>query len=184
MTPFRLLSLRTQPPKPSILFTPSTNPFSGVYSAIRHREPFLFVVSLAAIFSEFLPVILSNVPFNLAQTSTAATVCAVLTCVFLGTMLGVLGASFFIRYPPMPVDPRSVAGLLWYVSKSAMLEDFEGMSRLDGKEREQRVSEMGKRYFYGVLMGEGGERRLGVECDVGGGGEEGMEYQGARGVRG
>lgn len=184
MTPFYLLSRRTQPPKSSILFTPSTNPFSGIYSSVRHRQPFLFCVSLVAIFSEFLPVILSNVPFNLAQTGTAATVCAVLSCVFLGCMLAVLGASFSVRYPPMPVDPRSVAGLMWYVSKSGMLEDFEGVSRLDGKEREQRVCEMGRRYFYGVLMGDGGERRMGVDCDVGGEGEDGMAYQGAQGVRG
>lgn len=184
MTPYLLLSLRTQPPGRSILFTPSTNPFSGVYSSVRHRQPFLFVVSLAAILSEFLPVILSNVPFNLAQTGTAATVCAVLSCIFLGFMLAVLGSSFFVRYPPMPVDPRCIAGLLWYVSKSAMLEDFEGVSRLEGKERERRVKEMGRRYFYGVLVGEGAGRRLGVDCDIGGAGEDGMGYQGAQGAQG
>jgi hypothetical protein len=65
-----------------------------------------------------------------------------------------------------------------------MLDDFEGVSRLDGKEREQRVGEMGRRYFYGVLMGEAGERRMGVDYDAGGGGEEEMAYQGARGVQG
>ncbi|KAK4129167.1 hypothetical protein N657DRAFT_686545 [Parathielavia appendiculata] len=182
MTPFYLLSLRTRPPDSSILFTPSTNPFSGIYSSVRHRQPFLFAVSFAAILSEFLPVILSNVPFNLAQTGTAATVCAVLSCLFLGVMLAVLAASFFVRYPPMPVDPRCVAGLLWYVSKSKMLEDFEGVSRLEGKERALRVKEMGRRYFYGVLMGGGDGRRLGVDCDVGGGGEDGMGYLGAQGI--
>jgi hypothetical protein len=182
MTPFYLLSLRTQPPDSSILFTPSTNPFSGIYSSIRHRQPFLFAVSFAAILSEFLPVILSNVPFNLAQTGTAATVCAVLSCLFLGVMLAVMAAFFFVRYPPMPVDPRCVAGLLWYVSKSKMLEDFEGVSSLDRKERELRVKEMGRRYFYGILMSDGDGRRLGVDCDVGGGGEDGMAYQGAQGV--
>ncbi len=184
MTPFLLLSVSTQAPGCSILFTPSTNPFSGMYSSIRHRQPFLFVVSLAAILSEFLPVILSNVPFNLAQTSTAATICAVLSCLFLAYMLAVLGASFFVHYPPMPADPRCIAGLLWYVSKSRMLEDFEGLSTRDGKERERRVKEMGKRYFYGVLAGDGASSRLGVDCDAGGAGDVGTEYQGAQGVLG
>ncbi|KAJ4297317.1 hypothetical protein N0V88_004235 [Collariella sp. IMI 366227] len=138
MTPFLLLSLKTQPATNSVLFTPSTNPFSGLYSSVRrHPNPFLFCVSLAAIMSEFLPVILSNVPFNLAQTRTAATVCAVLSCLFLGFMLVVLIWSFWVQYPPMPVDPRTVGGILWYVSKSLMLDDFEGVSKLDGKEREQ-----------------------------------------------
>ncbi|KAK3300573.1 uncharacterized protein B0H64DRAFT_437732 [Chaetomium fimeti] len=181
MTPFHLLSQRTQPPGPSILFTPPTNPFSGLYSAIRHRQPFLFAVSLAAALSEFLPVVLSNVPFNLAQTGTAATVCAVLSCVALGLLLAVLAASFAVRYPPMPVDPRSVAGLLWYVARSGMLADFAGVSRLDGEERARRVGEMGRRYFYGVLVGDEEGRRLGVDCDIGGGGEEEMGYRGAGG---
>ncbi|KAH6853963.1 hypothetical protein B0I37DRAFT_394700 [Chaetomium sp. MPI-CAGE-AT-0009] len=174
MTPFHLLSKRTQPPSPSILFSPPTNPFSGLRSAVRHRQPFFFAVSLAAVLSEFLPVVLSNVPFNLAQTRTAATVCAVLSCVVLGLLLAVLGASFAVRYPPMPVDPRCVAGLLWYVARSGMLDDFARVSRLDGEERARRVGEMGKRYFYGVLVGDGEERRLGVDCDLRGGGEEDM----------
>lgn len=182
MTPFHLLSQRTRPPGPSILFVPPTNPFSGVYSAIQHRQPFLLAVSLAAAFSEFLPVVLSNVPFNLAQTGTAATVCAVLSCVGLGLFLVVLGASFAVRYPPMPVDPRCVAGLMWYVTRSGMMADFGGVSRLDGKGREERVKGMGKRYFYGVLEGDGDGVRLGVDSVVGVGGEEEMGYQGAEGA--
>ncbi|KAK3309893.1 uncharacterized protein B0T15DRAFT_516806 [Chaetomium strumarium] len=140
MTPFLLLSRSTQPPttsSSSILLTPSTNPFSGFYSALRHRQPFLLAVSLAAILSEFLPVVLSNVPFHLAQTRTAATVCAVLSCVSLALMLAVLlagGSLFLVRCPPMPVDPRCIAGMLWYVSRSSarMLDDFEGVARLEG----------------------------------------------------
>ncbi|KAK3905777.1 Zonadhesin [Staphylotrichum tortipilum] len=185
MTPFHLLSLRTQAPDDSILFTPSTNPFSGIYSALRHKQPFLLCVSIAAVLSELLPVLLSNVPFNLAQTSTAATVCAVLSCIFLGLMLLVLAASFFVRYPPMPVDPRCIAGLIWYVSRSAMLDDdVEGVSVLPGKERERLIKEKGRRYFYGVLTGDGEGRRLGVDYDSGDVGEAGTEYQGARGVHG
>jgi hypothetical protein len=184
MTPFLLLSRQTQPPTSSILYTPSTNPFSGLYSALRHRQPFLLAVSLAAVLAEFLPVMLANVPFSLAQTATAATACAVLSCVALAVLLAVLAWSFAVRYPPMPVDPRCVAGLLWYVSRSPrMLDDFEGVARLDGSERARRVREMGKRYFYGVLAspstGEGGAGGLllGVDCDA-----DGTAYQGAAGA--
>lgn len=130
--------------------------------------------------SEFLPVLLANVPFNLAQTGAVATACAVLSCVFLGLMLVVLGWSFFVKYPPMPVDPRCIAGLMWYVSRSeGLLADMEGVSILKGKEREKRICERGRRYYYGVLPGTG-PRRLGVEHD-GTSGEEEMGYRGAEG---
>lgn len=184
MAPYQLMATKTQPAIHSILFSPNTNPFSGIWSAIKHRHAFLGAVSGAAILSEFLPVILSNVPFNLAQTQTAATVCAVLSCVFLILMISTLVWSFFIRYPPMPVDPRCIAGLLYYVSRSRMVveeRDFQGLSRLDRQERELRIRELGRRYFYGVLAGSS-ERRLGVDCDAGTLGE-GMhvstEYKGA-----
>ncbi|GAB1310596.1 Zonadhesin [Madurella fahalii] len=181
MTPYTLMAQRTQPASRSILFSPSTNPFSGVYSAIKHRHAFLLAVSAAAILSEFLPVILSNVPFNLAQTGTAATACAVLSALFLGVMLAVLAWSFFVRYPPMPVDPRCIAGAMYYVSQSRMmLEDLEGVSVLGREERERRVLEAGRRYFYGVLAG-GSWRRMGVDCDAGPAGEVMTAYVGAQG---
>ncbi|KAK4462993.1 Zonadhesin [Cladorrhinum samala] len=166
MTPFQIMAKKTQSAKRSILFSPSTNPFSGLYSAIKTRHLFLMCVSAAAILSEFLPVLLSNVPFSLHQTSTAATVCAVLSSLFLALQLAVLIGSFFVRYPPMPVDPRSIAGMLYYVSESYyLLGDMEGVSLLDGEQRALRVMEAGRRYYYGVLAG-GTWRRLGVDCDL------------------
>ncbi|KAK4200215.1 hypothetical protein QBC40DRAFT_174445 [Triangularia verruculosa] len=185
MTPFQLMALATQPASRSILFSPTTNPFSGFYAALKSRHIFLLAVSVAAIMSEFLPVLLSNVPFSLYQTSAAATACAVLSCIFLAVMLAVLGWSFWIRYPPMPADPRSIAGLMYYVSQSpALLADLEGISSMDGKARQKRVEENGRRYYYGVLPVSAGRdglwesqdvnrRRLGVEVEVGGGYEEG-----------
>lgn len=178
MTPYQLIARRTQPAERSILFSPSTNPFSGIYAAVKHRHIFLFAVSFAAILSEFLPVLLSNIPFSLSQTYTAATACAVMSAIFLGILLLVLIASFFIRYPPMPVDPRSIAGAMYYVSQSQMLNEFEGVSQLDGKEREYRVKILGRRYFYGVLVG-GSSRRMGVDYDSGPSENVTTSYRGA-----
>jgi len=179
VTPFQQMAKRTQSAARSILMSPLTNPFSGVYTAVRYRELFLFVTSLAAILSEFLPLLLSNVPFSLAQPYDAAAACSILSCIFLSVCIAVLIASFFVRYPPMPVDPRSIAGAMYYVSQSHMLSDFSGISRLDAKERELRVKEMGRRYFYGVLVG-GSWRRMGVDYDMGP--SEGVvtAYSGAR----
>ncbi|KAK3941797.1 hypothetical protein QBC46DRAFT_381465 [Diplogelasinospora grovesii] len=174
MAPYQIMAKRTQPPERSILFTPSTNPFSGIITAVKKRHVFFGVVCAVAILSEFLPILLSNVPFSLTQTSNTATACAVLTAICLSLMITVLGISFFIRWPPMPVDPRSIAGALYYVSQSHMLDDFEGVALLDKKERDQRVREVQKRYYYGVLASAGGAggaggngwRRLGVDCET------------------
>ncbi|KAK4171031.1 hypothetical protein QBC36DRAFT_305580 [Triangularia setosa] len=185
MTPFQLMALATQPAARSILFSPTTNPFSGLYTAVKNRHIFLLAVSAAAIMSEFLPVLLSNVPFSLYQTSAAATACAVLSCIFLAVMLAVLGWSFCIRYPPMPADPRSIAGMMYYISQSrTLLADLEGISGMNGTARRKRVEENGRRYYYGVLpvsvrrdglweSQDINQRRLGVEVEVGGGYEDG-----------
>lgn len=79
-------------------------------------------------------------------------------------MLLVMAASFFIRWPPMPVDPRSIAGALWYVCQSRMLDDFAGLSEMSSREREKRVEEMGKRYYFGELVG---KERIGVDAVAG-----------------
>jgi len=173
------MAKRTQPAVRSILLSPLTNPFSGIYAAVKHRQLFLFAASLAAILSEFLPLLLSNVPFSLAQPYDAAAACIIMSCIFLSVLIAVVVASFFIRYPPMPVDPRSIAGAMYYVSQSHMLSDFNGISRFDAKEREQRVQEMGRRYFYGVLVG-GTWRRMGVDYDMGPSDGVVTAYSGAR----
>lgn len=194
MTPYQLMAQRTQPASRSILFSPSTNPFSGIGVAVKQRHAFLFATSLAAILSEFFPVLLANVPFNLTQTSTVATVCNMTSAVFLLLLTGVLVASFWVRWPPMPVDPRCIAGAMYYISQSHMLNDLDGVSQLAPRDRERRVREAGhgygqRRYFYGVLIG-GTWRRLGVDCDLGGPAPEtdpnhhhqefATEYRGAR----
>ncbi|KAK0630245.1 hypothetical protein B0T17DRAFT_506730 [Bombardia bombarda] len=158
MAPYQLMTKRTQPAERSILVSPCTNPFSGIYSAFQQKHVFLFATSFAAILSEFLPVLLSNVPFSLTQTSTAAMACAVMSAVFLTTMIVVLIGSFF---------------------SSHILHDLEGVSQLDGKERHQRVKDLGNRYYYGVIMG-GSWRRFGVDCSLGTGENVDTEYRGNR----
>ena len=155
----------------SILLSRPTNAFSGLYLAVRRRHPFYAAVSLCAVLSEFLPVLLSNVPHRLTQVLGPTLVCTRASLAVLGVMVAVVGWSFFVAWPPMPVDPRSVAGMVWYVCESRrLLEDVRGLSEVDGKERDRRIRERGRRYFYGDVGG----GRLGVEVHlgVGEGGEE------------
>ncbi|KAB5566935.1 hypothetical protein GE09DRAFT_750908 [Coniochaeta sp. 2T2.1] len=166
IVPFHSLSNHTQPAARSILVSRPTNAFSGIHlAALKLRHPFYTATSLATVLSEFLPILLSNIPHKLTQVLGPTLVCTRVSMAFLATMIGVLLWSFFIRWPPMPVDPRSVAGMMWYVCESRrMLDDFEGVSGMKGKERDKRVKEMGRRYYYGELVG---RSRLGVDVDPG-----------------
>ncbi|KUI69366.1 hypothetical protein VM1G_11646 [Cytospora mali] len=137
MSPYLQLSNDNLPAERSILLSPPTNAFYGIYSAVRQRHLYLGVLSFTTILGElFLPVTLSHVPFSLIETYKTQVVCTWISIAILGLMILVLVASFFIDWPHMPVDPRTVAGAMYYVCDSWMLETMRGMSTLSKKDRD------------------------------------------------
>ena len=178
MGPYLQMNQRAQPPERSILISRPTNGFFGVYAAFRERNVFLLLVAVMTVASEFLPILLSNVPHTLTQNETTHVVCSRLSVAILALMVLVILGSLLIKWPHMPVDPRSIAGALYYVSGSTMLPDFEGISRLTTQERARRVREMGKRYFYGDIYTPSGRRRTGVDGDSGFGDDVQTHYVG------
>ncbi|KAK2026377.1 hypothetical protein LX32DRAFT_22433 [Colletotrichum zoysiae] len=153
---------QSQQPESSILLTRPTNSFYGVYAAILEGNVVLMLAAFMAILAEFLPILLTNVPYNLTQTLTTHNICAVTSISILALMLVTLVASLFTKWPDMPVDPRSIAGAMYYINESRMLEDFEGLSTLNSGDREKKVKELGRRYFYGAISGKDG-RRMAVD---------------------
>ncbi|KAJ0299236.1 hypothetical protein Brms1b_013186 [Colletotrichum noveboracense] len=162
ISPYHNMGRRSQPPEKSILLTRPTNGFYGLYAAILEGNIILMLAAFMSILAEFLPILFANVPYNLTQTLKSHNVCATISLTVLALMLASMVASLFIKWPELPVDPRSIAGALYYVAESRMLEDFEGLSKLDSEEREKKVKELGRRYFYGGLTGSNGNR-MGVE---------------------
>ncbi|KAI8197644.1 hypothetical protein KHU50_009372 [Colletotrichum sp. SAR 10_65] len=162
ISPYHDMGRRSQPPEKSILLTRPTNGFYGLYAAILEGNIILMLAAFMSILAEFLPILFANVPYNLTQTLKSHNVCATISLTILALMLASMVASLFIKWPELPVDPRSIAGALYYVAESRMLEDFEGLSKLDSEEREKKVKELGRRYFYGGLTGSHG-KRMGVE---------------------
>ncbi|KAK1855576.1 hypothetical protein CCHR01_01752 [Colletotrichum chrysophilum] len=162
ISPYYNMGRRSQPPEKSILLTRPTNGFYGLYAAILEGNIILMLAAFMSILAEFLPILFANVPYNLTQTLKSHNVCATISLTILALMLASMVASLFIKWPELPVDPRSIAGALYYVAESRMLEDFEGLSKLDSEEREKKVKELGRRYFYGGLTGSNG-KRMGVE---------------------
>ncbi|GJC78778.1 hypothetical protein ColLi_01616 [Colletotrichum liriopes] len=162
ISPFYHMDRHSQQPESSILLTRPTNSFYGIYAAILEGNVVLMLAAFMAILAEFLPILLTNIPYNLTQTLATHNICALTSVSILALMVTTLVASLFIKWPDMPVDPRSIAGAMYYINESRMLEDFEGLSKLSSNEREKKVKELGRRYFYGAVSGKDG-RRMGVE---------------------
>lgn len=135
----------------------------GIWSAIQRRQYFLAVVGLTSVVSEFMTILLSNVPFQITQTYAAHEACMWLTVTSLLVMWVVVVWSFFVTWPHMPVDPSTIAGAVFYVHDSKMLAGFEGLSVLPKEERDGRVCEMGAKYRFGTIVGESRGRRVGVD---------------------
>lgn len=170
ISPYQLLANSPQPANHSILLSPPTNAFSGLWSAIRRRHVFLIIVAVTAILSEFMPVLLNNVPFKVTQTMMTHMVCTWMAVGILCIMVLVVAASFFIRWPHMPVDPTTIAGAMYYVCDSWMLWSFDGLSTTTKKELDLTVSGFGLRYAFGDVEGISGLRRIGVDAVDGSGG--------------
>lgn len=162
MTPYHQMSHSPQPPQRSILLSRPTHGLSCLVTAVRHHRAFLVLTSVMALLSEFLPLLLANVPFNLTQTYKTHLICARASLAIVALMIATLVGSLFVRWPSMEVDPRTVAGAVYYVSGSRVLMGrMEGVSRMDRKEREIWIKERGGRYFFGDVRG----GRVGVEVD-------------------
>ncbi|KAK1624381.1 hypothetical protein BDP81DRAFT_437531 [Colletotrichum phormii] len=162
VSPYYHMGRRSQRPESSILLTRPTNGFYGIYAAILDGDIVLMLAAFMSIMAEFLPMLLANVPYNLTQTLSSHNVCSIISITILVLMMVAVGASLFIKWPEMPVDPRSIAGAMYYVNESRMLDDLEGLSQLSSFDRKKKVGELGRRYFYGALTGKYG-MRMGVE---------------------
>lgn len=162
--PYQRLSKHALPAEQSILLSPPTNSFYGIYSAFKQRSFFLGFVSFTTILAElFLPVTLSHVPFSHLDTYETQVVCAWLSISILALMILVILYSFFIRWPHMPVDPRTIAGAMFYVCDSWMLGTMEGMATLGKRERNSIVRGQRLRYEFACSEGISGKERMNVD---------------------
>jgi len=168
MSPYKIMSTKPQPAQRSILISPPLDPFTGFVSAFRHRHDiFLSLVACTAVLSEFLPLLLGAIPWRVSETYLTHQVCTWLAVAVLALMVAVLVGSLFLRWPSMPVDPSTVAGSIYYVCESDMVDEFRGMGWEAGDVRDSLVGVKGKRYVFKEKVGIGNRRRMQVEVDDG-----------------
>lgn len=164
MSPYLKLSKEARRAEQSILCSPPTNAFYGMWSAYRQRHLYLGFLSFTTVLAELcLPVTLSHVPFSAVETYSTQFVSTYLSIAILGLMIIAIVLSFFIKWPHIPVDPRTIAGAMYYVCDSWMLASMEGMSAVGKGDRDLDVRFMRHRYGYGCIEGMNWKSRMGFD---------------------
>lgn len=158
ITPYRRMAEDLQVPTRSVLMTPATNPVSGVFVALRIRDPLLFFTAFTTVLAQFLPILLANVPYNRTQTSDAHEICSRLSIGILLVMVVAMLSSLLVKWPDLPVDPSSLAGALWYVSDAPWVRGLEGVAAMSANKRKNAVQGLGGRWTYGPIHTPMGER--------------------------
>lgn len=126
-------------------------------SAYRQRSPLLGIVSFTTILAKVvLPVTLDQVPFAYNSTWLTQQICAWLSVAILALMIFVVAGLFLVEWPPLPVDPSTIAGAMFYVCESQMVDAFDGLSCKNKKSRDRDVRSMGSRYAYWQTVDESG----------------------------
>jgi len=164
LAPYRRMANKPQGATRSVLAKRPTYAVTGIFAGLRHRDPLLFGVSSMAVLSDFLPMLFANVPYDLTLTQGVHVVCARTSAGVLVLMAAVLVASMFASWPTFPVDPRSIAGEMWYVAESRWTEKMEGTAVMTERERKTALRQMGGRWCYGVIQTSLGDREA-VEMD-------------------
>lgn len=155
----------------SILLSPcTTNIMSGAAVAVRQRHGLLLAAALMTGIAEiFLPALLANVPFALTQTYAGWVTSTAASLAVLSAMVAVLLVSLvFSRWPHMPVDPRTLAGAIYYFSESSKLRgDLYGrrVALLDDASRDAEVKALGRRFVYVPVELPGKGFRMAVEVE-------------------
>ncbi|KAH8880275.1 hypothetical protein GQ53DRAFT_670227 [Thozetella sp. PMI_491] len=163
LSPYYLLSRRPQSASRSVLISQPINAFTGLWSAIQRRHGALGVVAATAILSEFMPILLNNVPKGIMQTWLTHLVCTWLAVAILALMWLVVAGTFFLAWPQLPADPTTVAGAMYYVCDSPVLELFEGLGSLAKKDRDLRVMGEGMKFQLAEAVGMSGTKRITVD---------------------
>ncbi|KAK3387841.1 hypothetical protein B0H63DRAFT_559289 [Podospora didyma] len=175
--PYRQLAAICPPSSHLLHAALPTTPFSALTPSNlvnlgRRGHHLVLVTATIAALSKVIPLLLSNVPFSPWLTWPTHQACAWSAVGILALMILVLAYGMgCVRYPVLPVHPGTLAGRLFYVCDSRILED------LVVGEMETTKQWVG----LGKMVGVSGEERIGMDyTDC----LEGIEIGTGSGVRG
>lgn len=117
-SPYRMIRHGGARARAAVTLNPPTNAFSGLVRSVAgaHRDAYLCAVSAVCVLSEFLPALLSNVPYRVVETYLAQAVSTWLAVAVLSAMVLTVAGSFLVHWPRLPVAPDTLAGAMYYVA--------------------------------------------------------------------
>jgi len=163
-----------QPASRCILLSRPTDEFSGIYFALKGNDLLTTSTAAVTILAKFLPILLSNSAYSLQLTYDSYIICSRMSMAILSLMvLFLLATLVFVRWPRLPVDPRTIAGMLYYVADSTLPDEFAGSSDLGERERSSsrlvglhtktEETDDARCYSYGMITGViSGRHKMGI----------------------
>ncbi|KAH8679597.1 hypothetical protein BGZ60DRAFT_524813 [Tricladium varicosporioides] len=171
LTPYYAMSLGKASASGSILISYAGDPYTVLIPSLLRCQFLLAATALTTILSDFLPLLLSNIPFNRTTTWNAHVVSSWISVAILSFMIFILLALMVTLIAGRPkhfVDIKLLRKypiasiLLMLVGSSKLMINSRGLSNLGTKERNKRIREMNFRYH----LGEGGSDSAGVRTSV------------------
>ncbi|KAL8785769.1 MAG: hypothetical protein Q9213_003147 [Squamulea squamosa] len=161
----------------SILASPPSNPFMGLGYSLRRMIWLPGWLSIVAVLTEPLIVVLANIPFKPGTAYMAYRVSTYVTIGVLSLMLlglfGVLGRQringVLMRRGMEVARERTIGRVMGLVCASRMLGEFRGLAVLDEKSRNEVINGWERRYRMSQVAGVDGIERWGVDEDISGG---------------
>lgn len=159
-------------PKHSILMPLSPNPYVGIATYLDRRHKLLALVSVVAVLSDFLPIVLANVPFNNAITWITFNLCTWVSVGVLGFMLVVLaivaGVILFSspshHFPFASSDLDTLAAVLYLACRSEdFLAQLQSLSLAGKAEVQKRMKTLNSRYSIISVVGEDGNPHVAIQ---------------------
>ncbi|KAH6867388.1 hypothetical protein B0T10DRAFT_572379 [Thelonectria olida] len=169
------MSRRPTKPKHSILMPLSPNPYVGITTYFDRGHKLLALVSVVTVLSDFLPIVLANIPFNNAITWTTFNVCTWLSVGVLGFMVVVLaiiaGIILFSspgrHFPFASTDLGTLAAILYLACRSEdCLAQLQSLSVAGKAEIEQRMKTLKSKYSIISVVDEDGNPHVTIQVTL------------------
>ena len=168
MEPYRQLMRGNASASNSILLSPHSNPFTGMFYSLKNTHFLNAYVSFVAVLCEPLIVALANIPYQPGLAYDAFRVCTHLTIAILSMMI--VGSLLVLCRKKTPKSalgrPDTLAGTMLALCGSHMLGNFKGMAQMRKGERDAIVKGWRKKYAMGSLIGVDGVEREGIDEQI------------------